>query len=383
MAFAECFSHTCQKRSTPFWLERSYNRRTDGIFGRCYSDGHRETSSQLYWSQDDRLHQQGVTRIFPRDHFDYILKYFYCNDPKNIPHKDDPDYKLYRVKPVLEELSKKFLELYDPHRAQFIDEAMVKFKGRLKFLQYMSMKPIKQGIEIWCRCDSENGYLFQMDVYTGKDESQQPAALRVRPQRNAQQQPAVEPEEKLVPRTVRLLTSVELFKSLLDEQIFCCGTLRENRKFFLQTLKKQNLKNQGDWKFARCGNLVCTIWKDKARKKHVTVLSTQCNPVGDPVRDIVKRWVKSTTNPGHFEEKYIYRPPSVAFYNKCMGGVHLHDQNQRYYNLALKSVKRWRYLFWFLLDATIINSFILYKETVEKPMSHLQFRLQLSKELIG
>ena len=99
--------------------------------------------SQLYWLQDDRLHQQGVTRIFPRDRFDYILKYFYCNDPENIPHKDDPEYKLYRVKPVLEELSKKFLEHYDPHRAQSIDEATVKFKGQLKFLQYMSMKPIK------------------------------------------------------------------------------------------------------------------------------------------------------------------------------------------------------------------------------------------------
>ena len=112
-------------------------------------------ASQLYWSQDDRLHQRGVTRIFPRDRFDYILKYFYCNDPQNIPHKDDSEYKLYRVKPVLEELSKKFLELYDPHRAQSIDEAMVKFKGCLKFLQYMPMKPIKRGIKIWCRCDSE------------------------------------------------------------------------------------------------------------------------------------------------------------------------------------------------------------------------------------
>ena len=195
-----------------------------------------------------------------------------------------------------------------------------------------------------------------MDVYTGKDESQKPAALRGRPRRDAQQQPA-EPEKKLVPRIVRLLTrklvgknyfvvmdnffsSVELFKLLLDEQIFCCGTLRENRK---------------KWKFARCGNLVCTIWKDKAPKKHVTVLSTQCNPVGDPVRNIVKRRVKSITNPAHFEEKYIYQPPSVAFYNKCMGGVDLHDQNRRYYNLAQKSVKWWRYLFWFLLDATIIN----------------------------
>ena len=45
-----------------------------------------------------------------------------------------------------------------------------------------------------------------MDVYTGKDESQKLAALRGRPRRDAQQQPAVEPEEKLVPQIVRLLT---------------------------------------------------------------------------------------------------------------------------------------------------------------------------------
>ena len=141
-------------------------------------------ANQLYWSQDERLHQRGVTHIFPRDRFNYVLKYFYCNDPETIPQKDDPEYKLYRVKPILEELSKKFLELYDPHRAQSIDEAMVKFKGRLKFLQYMPLKPIKRGIKIWCRCDSENGYLCQIDVYTGKDVNQQ-ANTRGRPRRDA------------------------------------------------------------------------------------------------------------------------------------------------------------------------------------------------------
>ena len=176
---------------------------------------------------------------------------------------------------------------------------------------------------------------------------------------------------------------MELFKTLLEEKIFCCGTPRENRKHFPRSWKGQVLKNQGDSKFARDGNLVCTIWKDKARKKHVTVLSSQCNPVGDLENDVVKRRVKSTEGEG-FEEKYIYRPPPpIAFYNKYMGGVDLHDQNRRYYNLTLKAVKWWRYLFWFLLDVSIINSFILYKETVEKRASHLQFRLQLSEELIG
>ena len=91
------------------------------------------------------------------------------------------------------------------------------------------------------------------------------------------------------------------------------------------------------------GNLVCTIWKDKARKKHVTVLSSQCNPVGDLENYVVKRRVKSTEGEG-FEEKYIYRPPPIVFYNKYMGGVDLHDQNRRYYNLTLKAVKWWRYL---------------------------------------
>ena len=91
-----------------------------------------------------------------------------------------------------------------------------------------------------------------------------------------------------------------------------------------------------------------------------TVLSSQCNPVGDLENDVVKRRVKSTEGEG-FEEKYIYRPLPIAFYmyNKYMGGVELHDQNCWYYNLTLKAVKWWRYLFWFLLNVSIINSFIL------------------------
>lgn len=92
-------------------------------------------ATHMYWSLDERLNQAGVVKIFPRDRFLILLKYFYCNDPSELPHKDDPEYKLYRVKPILEELSRNFLIMYDPHREQSIDEAMVKFKGRLKFLQ--------------------------------------------------------------------------------------------------------------------------------------------------------------------------------------------------------------------------------------------------------
>ena len=48
------------------------------------------------------------------------------------------------------------------------------------------------------------------------------------------------------------------------------------------------------------------------RKEYVTVPSSQCNPVGNPENDVVKRGVKSTEGEG-FEEKYINRPPPIAF----------------------------------------------------------------------
>ncbi|KAL9979126.1 hypothetical protein ACROYT_G016739 [Oculina patagonica] len=94
--------------------------------------------------------------------------------------------------------------------------------------------------------------------------------------------------------------------------------------------------------------------------------STQCNPIG---RDQVKK------QGGQWVDIMINRPASVTFHNKFMGGVD---------NLMIKSVKWWKYLFWFFLDAAIVNSFNIYSESPDTPkLSHLHFCSKLSKELIG
>ncbi|KAL9976924.1 hypothetical protein ACROYT_G014267 [Oculina patagonica] len=335
-----------------------------------------------YWSTDERFYQPGVAKVFSRDRFLQLMKYLHISDPTTLPERDDPDYKLYRVKPVIQALAQTFEQMYNPHRAQAIDEAMVKFKGRIGFLQYMPMKPCKRGIKIWCRCDSTNGYLCQFEVYIGKESETQVALLPGQ-------------AEGSIAATVRRLTrslvgknsyvfmdnffsSISLFQELLREKIFCCGTLRKNRKGFPESLKTVKLKEQGESKFARSNNMVCTIWRDKASNKPVTILSTQCNPVGG---DQVKRRKKRGAQ---WVDVMINRPNSVAFYNKFMGGVDMHDQARRYYNLTIKSVKWWKYLFWFFLDAAIVNSFIIYKESPDtSTLTHLDFRLKLSKELIG
>lgn len=45
---------------------------------------------------------------------------------------------------------------------------MIKWTGRLSFKQYLPAKPIKRGIKVWMRCDSENAFLTDFDIYLGK-----------------------------------------------------------------------------------------------------------------------------------------------------------------------------------------------------------------------
>ena len=54
---------------------------------------------------------------------------------------------------------------------QSIDESMVKLKGRSVLKQYLLLKPIKRGVKVWQRCDAQNGYIFDPNIYAGKTEN--------------------------------------------------------------------------------------------------------------------------------------------------------------------------------------------------------------------
>ena len=49
---------------------------------------------------------------------------------------------------MIDELSKRFTELYKPHKEVAVDKAMIKFTGCSSVKQYMPMKPIKRGIKV-------------------------------------------------------------------------------------------------------------------------------------------------------------------------------------------------------------------------------------------
>ena len=162
---------------------------------------------------------------------------------------------------------------------------------------------------------------------------------------------------------------------MLDNELYLCRRTHSNKTAFPANLKpnKQEVKAlcRGESLYRRQGNIVVTVWKDK---KLVSFISTQCDVRGD---ETVRRKQKDGT--------YIEVPtiPAVTLCNKYMGGVDRNDQMQQYYETSRRARKWWRYLFWFCLDVTIVNAYILMQIADKHPhLTQLEFRIELVNALI-
>ena len=123
-----------------------------------------------YWSTTDTLHYFPIACRIPRKQILEIKRYLHFTDnDRVIPRGQEGHGRLAKVRPAIELVRKAFLDNYQPHRENAVDEAMVPFKGRSSLKQYVPLKPVRRGFKIWVRADSINGYICDFSVYTGKD----------------------------------------------------------------------------------------------------------------------------------------------------------------------------------------------------------------------
>jgi len=118
-------------------------------------------------------------------------------------------------------------------------------------------------IQDWVRSDSNNGYVCQMNFYTGKQEG---GATEVGL------------GAKVVTRLTRDLvgqnhsvymdnffSSIDLFRNLLTDKIYATGTLCSNHRGFpadLTTVMKRGLPSRGNYECRQKRNVVVTVWQD-------------------------------------------------------------------------------------------------------------------------
>ncbi|XP_045184371.2 piggyBac transposable element-derived protein 4-like [Mercenaria mercenaria] len=336
--------------------------------------------TQMYWSTDKTFGNLSIRKVMKRDRFMKILQYFHVNDRSKMQPRGHPTYdKLFLVRPILDEVRKLCLQNYNAHQNVSVDEAMVKFRGRLSFKQYLPAKPTKYGIKIWVRADPANGYVNDFQVYTGRDG---PAENGLAHRVVTELMNGINGRNHIV-NMDNYFSSPMLFQELENNGTYARGTVRSNRKGFPHTtLKKKDVKNQGDMKFAQKGELVACIWKDK---KEIFTLSTADNPAN--IDSSVPR--KSRTG----DIKEVPAPVTIPEYNNYMNGVDHADQLRTAYSTFRTSRKWWLYLFWFLWDTAVVNAFIVMKESPyhklktrkgkPKERALIDFRMNVAKQLIA
>lgn len=333
-----------------------------------------------YWTTDSLFKIPSVPAIMTRDRFEKILKYFHCNDSRTNPPRGDVNHdKIHHIRPVFDSVQARLVQNYRPHKDVAIDEAMIPFRGRISYRQYLPAKPCKFGVKVWELADSSNGYVYQMQIYTGKKDTGREVGLASRVVWDLTR---ILSNKKHHVYMDNYFSSPQLFQDLLDDGLYACGTCRLNRRGWPDQLHKNCLKKvKGTSRQLQKGNLVATSWFDN---RQVNLLSTNSDPT---VTVNIKRKKKDGT---HAEVK---APQVVENYNKNMNGVDHGDQLRMQYPTSRRSKKFWKYLFWFLFDTAITCAYILMRESPNhviksrtgkvRQRSQLEFRQNLATQLIG
>lgn len=330
-----------------------------------------------YWSTDEILQTPLFKNCMSRNPFTQILRHIhFVNNTQLIPRGQDGYDKLGKIRPFLELIRNRFQRVYAPSRNLSVDETLVKFKGRLSWRQYMRDKPARFGLNEFTLADSENGYVLDINVYTGKECGQDSKGL---PQRVVLK--LVEPFYRLGYNIFmdNYYTSVELFEKLCDHGLQACGTCREDRiglprdvtKSTSATVKRMK---RGEAIFRQKHHLTCVTWKDR---KPVTILTTL------PATEEMGVAERSVREANVWQRRDFACPIPVQQYNSHMG-VDVVDQRTTAYARLMKGWTWYLKLFYHFLEVSVLNAYLVYCKGKDQPdLSMMDFRILVIRVLHG
>ena len=322
---------------------------------------------QDYWSTAWTSQVPFFSSIMTRERFQMVFWLLH------VSHSEcSPPRRIDKVNVVMEPLIANYQASYKPSREIAADETMVGFHGHFGAIQYMPNKPTKYGIKAFTLADAAHGYMLDILVYTGRDTlSIASAAYSGLPQPS---RVVLHLEDKYLDKghhifTDRYYTSLPLANQLYQRRTAFTGTSMCNRVGLPAEIRKPPRKlGANEVRAFRDCKMMALEWKAPKGKSSVIMLSTE-SPASVTS-------VQLSRNRGETQ-----KPLVVARYNQSMNGVDRADQNSVYYSFIRKSRKWWRKLFFWLIEVTVVNSYILYRFHPHANLTHLQYRRQVIESL--
>jgi hypothetical protein len=323
---------------------------------------HRLPEIELYWEmKPDTGSGLGLfPQAMTRDRFKFITAHIAIASPAEIEENDrerDKNDPLGRIRWLIDNLNARFGNFRQSPRAQSIDESMVKFKGRSSIKQRMPNKPVKSGFKIFSRCDSE-GYTYAFEIYQGQRESENHAAQAGRSAEETVFDMCFPLKGKgHIVAFDRFFSSIPLVDRLYDIGVNAVGTIKKSKAdqpiLFEKDLRKDQYVGRIGGKGPR---KAIFMWHDT---KTFRVIS---NYHGSDLVEVERRQKDG-------KKKMKTCPKAFADYGKYMGGVDTANQLRAYYERDRRVLKWWHRILFSLLETTIVNSWIIYKDLVKRNMA--------------
>ena len=315
---------------------------------------HTLPSLTCYWNNSQDLNVPLVSNAMPRTRFSQILSNFHLNDNSSIP-SDNKD-KLYKLRPLITTFNDNFTKLYNVNEHISLDESMILFKGRSSLKQHNPMKPIKRGYKLWARADND-GYMSKCSMYQGKhgeiEKVDAPSCFGLG------EKVVIHLTGDLFGKNHKIYfdtyySSVPLVEYLLSHKVYCCGTIRSNRKYLPKDLKCDTALMRGDSdSCVSAHGIVVHKWMDN---KSVHVISNYHETeIGE---------IERTQKDG---SRTIFNfPKALISYNNNMGGIDKADFYCAIYGINRKNVKWWHRICFGLIYRAITNAYITFCKATEQ-----------------
>ena len=89
---------------------------------------------KMYWSEDQFFGSFNIADVMTRGRFHKLCQYFHVNDQTGYDRRDPNRGKLQLVRSILDVVSRTCFDNYVAHKENSIDEAIIKFRGTLTFV---------------------------------------------------------------------------------------------------------------------------------------------------------------------------------------------------------------------------------------------------------
>lgn len=325
----------------------------------------KKPSIESYWSTKHSQSTPWFGKLMSRNRFTMILKFLHIVDVSLLPKHGQPGYDpCGRFKPLIDHANRLFRHHYTPKQALSIDESLVGTKKRIGMTQYMPKKKHHRwGIKLWVLCDAITHYCVAFFPYKG-----------------AIYEDNASKERGLAHYVVKTLldmgnylrkgyhlfldnffTSIPLARYLYENMTLLTGTLRLDRRGVPRQLKGKY--EVGKKVYVRKGPILQMAWREKKSNKSQFIVITT---------DGEAKTVRYTINRNG--KLIIKQKPSIVHqYNRGMGGIDGTDQMLYTYLDERKCLKPWKKVIFNIIGRMMLNAYVLYKVSNEKPNSRYGF----------